>query len=152
MNSTQPFYDLDLEAHVKNKHELWDINQIINLNSQLYIGSPKWTVHSYSRIYVWKYTANNSINGPFTLYDLYKGHLAADMSSGLIESIAATPANISDQLGFQDICPRDGQMVFADKAYCLKPAQEAMKKRGAFSAAILSLILWAASSIATIFS
>ena len=67
----------------------------------------------------------------------YKGHVGADMSSGLIETIAATPANISDQAGFKHICPRDGQMVFGDKSYCLKPAQEAMKKRGAYSAAIL---------------
>jgi IS5 family transposase len=67
----------------------------------------------------------------------YKGHIGADMGSWLIESVAATPANISDQSGFKHVCPRDGQMVFADKAYCLKPAQEAMKKRGAFSAAIL---------------
>ncbi|MSR88468.1 MAG: hypothetical protein EXS67_02300 [Candidatus Margulisbacteria bacterium] len=28
-------------------------------------------------------------------------------------------------------------MVFADKAYCLAKAQDAMKKRGAYSAAIL---------------
>ena len=67
----------------------------------------------------------------------YKGHVGVDMGSGLIESIAATPANVSDQSGFQHVCPKDGQMVFGDKAYCLKPAQEAMKKNGAFSAAIL---------------
>ena len=60
-----------------------------------------------------------------------------DMSSNLIESIAATPANISDQDGFQHICPKDGQMTFGDKSYCLKPAQLAMKAKGAISAAIL---------------
>jgi transposase, IS5 family len=67
----------------------------------------------------------------------YKGHAGVDMGSGLIESIAVTPANISDQAGFKHICPRDGQMIFADKAYCLKPAQQAMDRRGARSAAIL---------------
>ena len=60
-----------------------------------------------------------------------------DMSSNLIESIAATPANISDQDGFKHVCPKDGQMTFGDKAYCLKPAQLAMQAKGAFSAAIL---------------
>ena len=55
----------------------------------------------------------------------------------MIERIAATPANISDQEGFAHVCPRNGEMVFADKAYCLAKAQDAMKKRGACSAAIL---------------
>jgi IS5 family transposase len=67
----------------------------------------------------------------------YKAHLSVDMSSNMIESIAATPANISDQEGFRHVCPRNGEMVFADKAYCLAKAQNAMKKRGAHSAAIL---------------
>ena len=67
----------------------------------------------------------------------YKGHAGIDMSSNMIERIAATPANISDQEGFERICPRDGQMVFGDKAYCLKKAQDAMQKWGAVSAAIL---------------
>ena len=67
----------------------------------------------------------------------YKGHIGVDMGSGLIESAALTPANISDQAGFKHICPRDGQMVFGDKSYCLKTAQEAMAICGAVSGAIL---------------
>jgi IS5 family transposase len=67
----------------------------------------------------------------------YKGHVGVDMGSGLIERVAVTPANISDQEGFKHICPREGQMVFADKAYCLKKAQDAMFHIGATSAAIL---------------
>jgi len=67
----------------------------------------------------------------------YKGHVGVDMSSGLIERIAVTPANVSDQEGFKHICPRDGQMVVADKAYCLKKAQEAMDYRSVTSGAIL---------------
>jgi len=67
----------------------------------------------------------------------YKGHITADMSSGLIEYAAVTEANVSDQSGFKHVCPRKQEMVFADKAYCLKPAQLAMIKRGAHSAAIL---------------
>mgnify|MGYP003334779111 FL=1 len=67
----------------------------------------------------------------------YKGHVGVDMGSGLIESAALTPANISDQAGFKHICPRGGEMVFGDKSYCLKPAQIAMAIRGAVSGAIL---------------
>lgn len=66
----------------------------------------------------------------------YKAHLCADMQSMLIERIAVTPANLSDQEGFAHVCPRGGEMVFADKAYCLGKAQDAMKGRGAVSAAI----------------
>ena len=67
----------------------------------------------------------------------YKGHLGVDMGSGLIETAAVTAANISDQSGFKHICPKEGQMIFADKAYCLKPAQDLMLIKGATSAAIL---------------
>ena len=67
----------------------------------------------------------------------YKGHVSVDMASNMIESIAATPANISDQEGFARVVPRNGEMVFGDKAYCLAKAQMAMAKRGAKSAAIL---------------
>lgn len=66
----------------------------------------------------------------------YKGHVSVDMASNMVENIAVTPANISDQVGFAHVCPRDGEMVFGDKAYCLAKAQHAMKKRGAHSAAI----------------
>ena len=67
----------------------------------------------------------------------YKGHVGVDMGSGLIESASVSQANISDQAGFKSICPRGGQMVFGDKSYCLKPAQESMSIRGAVSGAIL---------------
>ena len=67
----------------------------------------------------------------------YKAHVGLDMGSNMIEAIAATPANISDQEGFKHVCPKEGQMIFGDKAYCLSKAQVEMQKRGAFSAAIL---------------
>ena len=59
------------------------------------------------------------------------------MGSGLIESAALMPANVSDQAGFKHICPRGGEMVFSDKSYCLKSAQIAMAIRGTVSGAIL---------------
>ena len=67
----------------------------------------------------------------------YKAHASCDMSSMLITKIAVTPANIPDEQGFKYICPRAGEMVFGDKAYCLKPAKTEMLKRGCYPAAIL---------------
>ena len=58
------------------------------------------------------------------------------MGSGLITKVAITKANISDQEAFRYVCPEEG-MVFADKAYCLKPAQLAMQIKGCHSGAIL---------------
>jgi IS5 family transposase len=67
----------------------------------------------------------------------YKGHVTVDMGSGLIEKIAGTPANVPDQKGFKHVCPKNGEILFADKSYCLKTAQDEMAKRGVQSAAIL---------------
>ena len=66
----------------------------------------------------------------------YKGHVSVDMGSGMIQKVAVTPANVSDQEGFEYVCP-DGGMVFGDKAYCLKPAQDVMQVHGCHSGAIL---------------
>jgi len=66
----------------------------------------------------------------------YKRHACADMKQGIITKIAVTPANITDQDGLKHICPNGG-MVFGDKAYCLSPAQLAMKANYCHSGAIL---------------
>ena len=58
------------------------------------------------------------------------------MGSGMIKEVAATPANLPDQKGFKEICPKGG-MVFGDKSYCLKEAQQTMKANGCHSGAIL---------------
>lgn len=66
----------------------------------------------------------------------YKKHTSVDMGSGLIKEIAITPANTTDQEGFRHICPDSG-MVFADKQYCCKKAQNIMKANNCHSGAIL---------------
>lgn len=66
----------------------------------------------------------------------YKKHTSVDMGSGLIKDIAVTPANTTDQEGFKHICP-DGGMVFADKQYSCKKAQNEMKANNCHSGAIL---------------
>lgn len=66
----------------------------------------------------------------------YKRHQAVDMGSGLIEKVAVTPANVGDDKGFQHICPNGG-MVFGDKSYCLKEAQQQMRINNCHSGAIM---------------
>jgi IS5 family transposase len=65
----------------------------------------------------------------------YKAHVSVDMTNGIINKIAVTPANVPDQNGVKHVCP-DGGMIFGDKAYCLKSAQIAMKRKGCYSGAI----------------
>jgi len=66
----------------------------------------------------------------------HKKTICADMGSGCITKVAVTKANVPDQDALQHVCPYEG-MVFADKAYCLKSAQEAMQANGCHSGAIL---------------
>jgi len=66
----------------------------------------------------------------------YKKHASVDMGSGLINKIAVTPANVTDQEGLKTICPDSG-MVFADKQYCCRRAQEILENNNCHSAAIL---------------
>ena len=66
----------------------------------------------------------------------YKAHVSVDMGSGLIKKAAVTPANDPDQDGMNLICPDEG-MVVGDKAYCLKPAQNAMAQHRCHSGAVL---------------
>lgn len=66
----------------------------------------------------------------------YKRHVAVCVKNGLISKSAATTAKVSDDKGLKYVCPRGG-MILGDKAYCLKEAQEAMKRNGCHSGAIL---------------
>ena len=53
----------------------------------------------------------------------YKEHASVDMQSGLINKVAATPAHTRDADGLRHVCPDQGA-VFADKGYCVEPAQK----------------------------
>ena len=66
----------------------------------------------------------------------YKRHVAVCMRNGLISKTAATTAKVTDDKGLEHVCP-DGGMIIADKAYCLKNAQKAMKRKNCHSGAIL---------------
>lgn len=65
----------------------------------------------------------------------YKKHASVDMQSGLINKVAITPANVTDAKGFKHACPEQGA-VYADKAYCVKPAQQAAQQKGCHLRAI----------------
>jgi IS5 family transposase len=66
----------------------------------------------------------------------YKRHNSVDMRYGLINKVAVTKANVSDQDGLKHICPDSG-MVIGDKAYSLRKAQQEIKRRGCHSGVIL---------------
>jgi transposase, IS5 family len=66
----------------------------------------------------------------------YKRHVSVDMGSGLIDKVAITPANVSDDKGLKYVCPKD-KIIFGDKAYCLDAAQKTIKANSCESAAIL---------------
>ena len=59
----------------------------------------------------------------------YKEQVSVDMQSGLINKVAATPANVTAAQGLKHICPWQGA-VYGDKGYCVKPAQRTLKKKG----------------------
>lgn len=65
----------------------------------------------------------------------YKRHVSVDMQSGLMNKVAITPANVTDGRGFKQVCPKQGA-AYADKAYCVKPAQIAAAKKGCHLAAV----------------
>lgn len=65
----------------------------------------------------------------------YKEHTNVDMQSGLINKVAATPGDVTDAQGLKHICPDQGA-VFGDKGYCIKPARDAIKRKGCHNATI----------------
>ena len=65
----------------------------------------------------------------------YKKHKSVDMQSGLINKVAVTPANVTDNKGFKHVCPNDGA-VYADKGYCLEDSQKVAKIKNVHLVAI----------------
>ena len=65
----------------------------------------------------------------------YKEHASVDMQSGLINKIAATPANVTDAHGLKYVCPHQGA-VYGDKGYCIEPAVKTIARNGCHNATI----------------
>ena len=65
----------------------------------------------------------------------YKRHSAVDMRHGLIKNTCVTPANVPDYKKVKDICPKQG-MVFMDKGYDYKEADEWVKLNNCVSATL----------------
>ena len=61
--------------------------------------------------------------------------MCVDRQSGFINKIAITPTNTTDAQGLKHVCPSQ-EAIFADKAYCVKPATEAAVRKGCDLAAI----------------
>lgn len=59
----------------------------------------------------------------------YKRHVSVDTSSGLIEKIAVTPANVNDSSAFPLVCPWD-KKILADRGYDTWLVRGTMKKKG----------------------
>jgi len=57
------------------------------------------------------------------------------MTYGFVTKVAMTPAHVTDAAALRSVCPDSG-MVFADKAYCTKQAQQALKAKGCVSGVI----------------
>jgi IS5 family transposase len=66
----------------------------------------------------------------------HKRHISVDMSHGLINKTAVTPANVPDHKGLKHVCPRQGA-VLGDKGYSPKESQNEIKRRGCHSGVIL---------------
>ncbi len=65
----------------------------------------------------------------------YKEHVSLDMQSGLINKVAATPADVPDANGLRYVCPSQGA-VYGDKGYCINKAQTILKHKGCHDATI----------------
>ena len=66
----------------------------------------------------------------------HKKNVSVDMTNGLINKVAITPANVPDHKGLKHVCPRQGA-VFADKGYSPKDSRNEIKRRGCHSGVIL---------------
>jgi len=58
----------------------------------------------------------------------YKQHVSVDMQRGLINKVAITAGNVTDAKGLKHVCPSRG-VVFSDKGYCTKDAQQIIQSR-----------------------
>jgi IS5 family transposase len=65
----------------------------------------------------------------------YKEHASVDAQSGMINKVALTKASVTDAQGMKHVCPCGGA-VYADKGYCLEPAQTAAARKNCHLAAI----------------
>ena len=54
----------------------------------------------------------------------YKGHIGADLGSGLVRKRAFTPGNVNDTLRGDQMISGDEKAVYADKAYASKARRE----------------------------
>jgi len=67
----------------------------------------------------------------------HKRHAAVDMKSGIIKKIVVTSANIPDGDALKNVCPKDGGMIFADKAYSNKKNKNVIIAKGCYHGGVI---------------
>jgi len=67
----------------------------------------------------------------------FKRHHAVDMKSGFIKKVVVTPANVPDGNVLKSLCPKDGGMIFADKAYSGKKTRQDIKGKGCYDGGVI---------------
>ena len=65
----------------------------------------------------------------------YKKHISVDMQSGLINKVAITPANVTDDQGMKHVLPKQGG-IYTDKGYSTAFANREARRKGCFLRAI----------------
>lgn len=67
----------------------------------------------------------------------YKRHQAVDMGSGLIKKVVVSKANVADGSVLKSLCPKDGGMIFADKAYSSNNTRLIIKAKGCYDGGVI---------------
>lgn len=67
----------------------------------------------------------------------HKRHVAVDMKSGIIKKVVVTPANVPDGEVLKNVCPKDGGMIFADKAYSNKKNKNVIIAKGCYEGGVI---------------
>lgn len=67
----------------------------------------------------------------------FKRHHAVDMKSGIIKKVVVTPANVPDGKAVKKVCPKDGGMIFADKAYSGNKSRLQIKAKGCYDGGVI---------------
>jgi len=68
----------------------------------------------------------------------HKRHVAVDMKSGIIKKVVVTAANIPDGDALKSVCPKDGGMIFADKAYSHKKNKNVIIAKGCYIGGVIN--------------
>jgi len=81
--------------------------------------------------------ANYGCKGKNKFWFGFKRHHAVDMRHGIIKKVVVTKANVPDGKVLKNVCPKDGGMIFADKAYGGKDNRKEIKAKGCYDGGVI---------------